>query len=861
MTSAHEPVLHALSVEPRVARPGETVCVIFRTRNLGTSASPAGTVEFLLGDGFDALDSPAVAVGSVPPGEDVSAMMRACIAAPLDDRSELRVQAVLRVPDAALGTNACTVLVRSRPVLDGAASGTFVESIGPDYVRVRIVVTNEGDGAARDVRIDVPAPAGCVRVDDDIPGTFALERLAVGGAATFAFDARIVEPVAVLAADEGEVRCGDGRRGTLAAREVIVMEPVIVAPSVEVRPARRSVDVAVDVCNDGWVDARDVRVRIALPAPLRAIDGSIAVDGVPVGARGVKRAGGDPPFARLERSGGAHVVVMNTAARSTARIALTATFPGGYSGGTIVAAAGEHESTASFEPGLVRDVRMRLIESPRIVAPDAEFRVAAELVNAGDVPERLFFCITGSGISVAPEAMSRTVAPGSVAIVELAARSRDVVGDAEPFLLSVVACDAERERARCECTVVLRDRLALNFEEPADTAADHLAAVVHAAMRGPDEVSAGAALTLRAHIDVEDPVELLTIRVRDVPGAAYVPGSTTLDGRALLDRAGVSPLAGDGLQLRAVPAGTRITAAWTLLAHPSACDESLIAEAELDVDGRGRPCEPFAVHVRGRDAFVAQPAGLAYHVDACVVGEAQAVSTAATVAAPPYEPALPAHDDAFTFALRLERPRAVDVARLLETANGGLVTHVLALRMLLPDSETSGHRGVAAALDGVRCALHDVCDRLFVKLRIPGFDIASDDVEDVVLRSATIGLFERLLDASPGLDCSGDATVRVTRERVRELLGAFADAPFGSPAALRALVAMLPVRCDSDPALSAALTRYACAFDDVLARYDGAPLELFDDALARASDRTLDDARAALAAALRGSAPLAELAC
>jgi hypothetical protein len=862
MTSAHEPVLHALSVEPRVARPGETVCVIFRTRNLGTSASPAGTVEFLLGDGFDALDEPAVAVDSVAPGEDVTAMMRARIAAPCDDRSELTAQAVLRVPNSAFGTNACTMVVRSRPVLDGAASGTFVEAIGVDCVRVRAVVTNEGDGAARDVRIDVPAPVGCVRIEDQGPATFAIERLDVGASATFAFDVRIVEPVAVIQADEGEVRCGDGRRGTLAPREVIMMEPVIVAPCVEVRPARRSVDVAVEVRNDGWADARDVRVRIALPAPVRAIDGSIAVDGVPVAVRGVKRAGTDAPFARLERSGGAHVVVLNVQARRTARIALTATLPRGYSGGAIVATAGPYEIVASFEPELVRDVRMRVTESPRFAAPDAEVRVTAELVNAGDVPETLFFCITGSGVTVAPRALSHTVAPGSVAVVELAARTHETARDLETLFLSVVACDAERERARSECTVVVRERPAPNCEEPAaDMDADCLAAVVHAALRGPDEVSAGAAFTLHAHVDVEDPVELLTVRVRDIPGAAYVPGSTTLDGRALLDRAGISPLTGEGLQLRGVPAGTRITAAWTLLAHPSVCDEALIAQAVLDVDGREHSCEPFAVRARGRDAFAAQPAGLAYHVDACVVGESQAVPTLPAITVLPDVAPLPAHDDAFTFALRLERRRAGEVARLLETANGGLVTHVLALRMLLPDCETSGHPGVAAALDGVRCALHDVCDRLFVKLRIPGFDIACDDVEDVVLRSAMIGLFERLLDAPPGRDCGEDATTRITRERVRELLEAFADEPYGSPAALRALVALLPARCHTDPALSAALTRYACAFDDVLARYEGAPLELFDDALARTSDRALDDARAALAAALRECAPFAELAC
>ena len=184
MTSVHEPALHALSVEPRVARPGDTVCVIFRTRNLGTSASPPGTVAFLHGDGLEAVDDPEVEVGSVAPGEDVVAMMRARIAAPLDDRTEIAVQAVLRVPDAALGTNVCAVRVRSRPVLDGAASGTFVEPLDAEHVRVRAVVTNEGDGAARDVRVDVPAPAGCVRLEGDDRGDVQIERLEVGASVT-----------------------------------------------------------------------------------------------------------------------------------------------------------------------------------------------------------------------------------------------------------------------------------------------------------------------------------------------------------------------------------------------------------------------------------------------------------------------------------------------------------------------------------------------------------------------------------------------------------------------------------------------------------------------------------------------------
>jgi len=121
MTSVHEPVLHALSVEPRAAQPGETVCVIFRTRNLGTAASPAGIVAFLLGDGLVAAGDAEVTVDSVAPGADVCAVLHARVAMPLDNGTEIAAQAVLRVPGAQFATNICVVRVRSRPLLIACA--------------------------------------------------------------------------------------------------------------------------------------------------------------------------------------------------------------------------------------------------------------------------------------------------------------------------------------------------------------------------------------------------------------------------------------------------------------------------------------------------------------------------------------------------------------------------------------------------------------------------------------------------------------------------------------------------------------------------------------------------------------------
>jgi hypothetical protein len=842
--TCNEPALYALSVVPNSARPGDVVRVEFRTPNLGSKASPPGSVAFVLGDGLEALGDLDVGVGSVAPGEHVTASVSARVVPPSAPRVRCTVGAVLRVPGAEFVTNRCSIEVCSRAVVDGAGSGVFVEPLDAQTVLVRAVVSNEGDGPAAALRIVVPTPPGCVPIGGDEATVMDVAQLALGEIVTLTYEARLVSPRAVLCADDGEVRSADGRRCALPARNSIALAPALAAPEIVVRAARRHADVTIDLRNDGWLDARDVRVRILLPAPLRIVDGSVTVDAVPA-VRAARRGGGEAPFARVERRSKDHAVVIDTVpARGGASIALMVTFPMGYPAGTIGVGLDDHDVAMTLQPQSVRDVRVRVTDAPAAAAPGEAVRIVAHLVNAGDQPETVVLSIAGDVIEpvLSPP---RTLAPWSTALVESVVDVSERAGDGATAVVSVAVIVDEGERARAECTLRIRDRARLGAEEAPEAIDRPSPAVVHAVLRAPADVVAGAPLALGIDVDVEDDVDALAIRVPPVPGAVYVAGSCWLDGSVLLDRACGSPFAGNGLRLRAVPAGTRISCAWSVLAAPSSDAAELVIAAAIDVDGESRTVAPVNVDVRCRDAFAARPAARPYHVDAFTLPRAAIAEPAAAYdeALPlAVDPApLPAEHQPVTFGIRLDAERCDEILRLLDGApQGGLIAHVLALRACFPDDCIPGDAATADALVALRTALFDVYDRLFVKLRIPGFACSADDLDDPPLRRALGTLCDRL-------GRHGD-------------VAALSAAPYGAPALLRTLAALLPVHCD-DAAFGAALGRFAAALDAALARYEDASPAAFDDALARSEDSHLDSARSALrdAAAARFS-PL-ELAC
>ena len=79
---------------------------------------------------------------------------------------------------------------------------------------------------------------------------------------------------------------------------------------------------------------------------------------------------------------------------------------------------------------------------------------------------------------------------------------------------------------------------------------------------------------------------------------------------------------------------------------------------------------------------------------------------------------------------------------LREARFGTLITHLFAIRAFLPTAIGDAH---AASLDSLRESLREELDRLFIKLRLPNYAIASRDVETPSLRTTV----ERVLhDAS-----------------------------------------------------------------------------------------------------------------
>jgi uncharacterized repeat protein (TIGR01451 family) len=144
------------------------------------------------------------------------------------------------------------------------------------------------------------------------------------------------------------------------------------------------------------------------------------------------------------------------------------------------------------------------------------------------------------------------------------------------------------------------------------------------------------------------------------------------------------------------------------------------------------------------------------------VAEAEPAVAAAAPAAPAEAVAAPVAE---VVAKRVRLVFARDaleraLAFLEQSDYGGLITHLFAIRTLLPTAFVGLDGDVPGKLAAEREALRGVIDRLFIKMRMPRYALTGKDLEDRSSRSALMELVRALADAKSAEDFgAGDATV------------------------------------------------------------------------------------------------------
>ncbi len=105
-----------------------------------------------------------------------------------------------------------------------------------------------------------------------------------------------------------------------------------------------------------------------------------------------------------------------------------------------------------------------------------------------------------------------------------------------------------------------------------------------------------------------------------------------------------------------------------------------------------------------------------------------------------------------------DRDRLDRALRFLGEARfGGLVSHLFAVRAFFPD--TAGAQD-QQTLREVRETLRETLDRLFIKLRLPGYTIAPRDLENAAARAALQSLVASLQPSDELADPAGSIVLR-----------------------------------------------------------------------------------------------------
>jgi uncharacterized repeat protein (TIGR01451 family) len=304
-----------------------------------------------------------------------------------------------------------------------------------------------------------------------------------------------------------------------------------------------------------------------------------------------------------------------------------------------------------------------------------------------------------------------------------------------------------------------------------------------------ETVDAGAEITYTLSLRNcgDGAAKRLSARVSTLSNAVYAPGSTTVNGIALQDFAGTSPLLSEvGLTLADVGAGVEVIARWRVIVNmplPPATAIETGAVVRWD-EAPEISVMAAAVRVRSTSALPIIEPELPFSVLGAVAARTRtsALATRSELSLQPayveLRPAVPVTvngrsavngygsepsngadsiqtieyaqlargDDAreavtTTVFLELTDEHLAWVVQYLEqTRVGGIVSHLLTLRALFPDRVGGADRRLRARLRSHREMLAELADRLFIKVRLPDFPLEPGDIETPELRGSLVAL-------------------------------------------------------------------------------------------------------------------------
>jgi len=354
----------------------------------------------------------------------------------------------------------------------------------------------------------------------------------------------------------------------------------------------------------------------------------------------------------------------------------------------------------------------------------------------------------------------------------------------------------------------------------------------------------------------------------------YVPNSTTVNDVPVRDAGSLPPFARtEGVALSEVDPGVEAVIRWRTVVHnalPAGTTIRHVAHVRYDGD-RDDEIASNELTVRSAPLFANAIPGLPFGLEG-VVGPALAATTpvleterfiqlppATPVAegngAPPQMQLVAGFVEASTVAaatgtlLGLSAQRLAHTLRFLREARfGTLVSHLFAVRAFLPEAIGDAHCGALRALHE---SLREHLDRVFIKLRLPGYAPSARDVETPSLR-ATI---ERLLDEAaaargvPGAAPTSAIELRGTffPRELRELAETVASSELATAPPWTALARLLP---DELPACA----RYRSQLIETLDSLSDERATDFLDALTNRRDSELDAALEEMTASLHATA-------